>query len=74
MRLFLFLAVSSLLGGCSAFKGTFENRIACTLDGGEALFVSKYGWLGISAEVSAKDTPSICSQKVLILRPTGEKT
>jgi hypothetical protein len=72
MTRFLIIALASvLLSGCSAFKGTFENRLACSLDGVEAYFVSKYGWLGISAEVSGKDAPMVCAPKVIVLRPTG---
>jgi hypothetical protein len=58
------LALAALLGGCSSFRGTFENRLACSLDGAEVYFVSKYGWIGISAEASGKDAPFVCSAKV----------
>lgn len=68
-RIFILLVAASMLSGCSAFKGTFENRLACSIDGAEAYFVSKYGWVGISAEVSSKDAPAACAQKVIILKP-----
>lgn len=59
----LCLCVLALLAGCGSnpLKGTFENRLACSLDGREGYFVSKYGWLGISAEVAAADAAGMCA-------------
>ncbi len=70
-RIFTLLAATCMLSGCSAFKGTFENRLACSMDGAEAYFVSKYGWVGISAEVSNKDVPAVCAPKVIMLKPVA---
>jgi hypothetical protein len=72
MTRFLIIAMATIvLSGCSAFKGTFENRLACSMDGIEAYFVSKYGWLGISAEVAQKDASLVCAPRVIIMKAAG---
>jgi len=61
-RLLLTLWVLALTGCTSTgmFKGTFENRLACSMDGKEVYFLSKYGWLSIGAEIAAQDVPQEC--------------
>lgn len=51
------------LAGCvsNPLKGTLENRLVCSLDGREGYFVSKYAWIGISAEVAAADAAGMCA-------------
>lgn len=65
-RLFCAMLVLGLCGcsSTSLFKGTFENRLACSLDGKEIYFLSKYGWASLGAEVSAKDMPAECRKLV----------
>ena len=54
--------LSVLLAGCSVTlpKGVFENRLACSLDGKEVYFLSKYGWVSIGAEIASQDVPQEC--------------
>lgn len=59
MKSLLILAAALALAGCSSLKGKFENRVAVTVDMKHALFVSKYGPLGISADVKQSDADAI---------------
>jgi len=60
----LFCAMLVLvLCGCSStslFKGTFENRLACSKDRKSVYFLSKYGWVSIGAEIAPEDLPQEC--------------
>lgn len=64
MKLIFGLVMAVLLSGCSTtlFKGTFENRLACSMDGKEVYFLSKYGWVSVGAEISPKDLPAECKR------------
>lgn len=61
MRIALILLALSL-GGCSSLKGTFENRISCTLDGQKALISSMYGPIGITSKVADGDAQVACKK------------
>lgn len=58
------------LQGCSSFQ-VLENRIACSTDLAELFFVSRYGTIGISADVSPKDARRTC--EALLLRQMLER-
>lgn len=61
--------------GCSSFQ-LLENRIACSTDLAELFFVSRYGTIGISADVSPKDARRTCEALLLrqmIDRQQGEQ-
>lgn len=55
----LFGLMAFLLAGCTAF----QNRIACSLPGDEAYFVSKYGRFGITSTIAESDIPRECKRK-----------
>lgn len=60
----LVLAVAGV-AGCSSLQ-IMENRIACSTDLAELFFVSRYGTIGISADVSQKDARRTC--EALLMR------
>jgi hypothetical protein len=59
MKALLIAAAALALAGCSSLKGHFENRVAVTADLKEVVFVSKYGPVGISADVKQSDADAI---------------
>lgn len=58
MRRLLVSAALLMLAGCAHF----ENRLACTLSGGEVLFVSMYGPVGVASKVKAGDARKVCGE------------
>ena len=62
MRTMVVLA-AVLLSGCSATKGTFENRVSCTLDGSNMFVSSMYGPIGITSKISSADAKTVCQIK-----------
>ena len=50
------LILCVLLSGCAQF----ENRVACTVDKSQALYVSKYGPIGVASEIAKQDAKAIC--------------
>lgn len=48
--------LAAALAGCAQF----ENRVACTVDGKRAFFVSEYYRVGVAAQISAADAAGIC--------------
>lgn len=64
MKSLVALAVVALLSGCASadkFADAFENRVTCTHARDAAWVVSRYWRLGIAAEVSARDVPTLCA-------------
>lgn len=55
----LFGLLAMALAGCTVF----DNRIACTMGGDEAFFVSKYAGFGIASNISEKDVPHLCGKR-----------
>lgn len=64
------VALCVVSAGCSSLQ-IMENRIACSTDLAELFFVSRYGTIGISADVSAKDAKRTC--EALLLRQMLER-
>jgi hypothetical protein len=58
MKTMIVLA-AMLLTGCSNTRW-LENRVACTVDGKEAHVVSKWGPVGIAAQVAQADAQVLC--------------
>lgn len=56
MRLLLATAALLLLAGCAHL----ENRLACSVGGGPALFISMYGPWGVASKVSEADSRALC--------------
>lgn len=54
------LAASSALAGCSTTPRWLENRLTCTAAGGEALVVSRWGPVGIAADIARADAEVVC--------------
>ena len=50
----LAMAVASV--GCAQF----ENRVACSVSGQDAFYVSEYMRLGIASQIKAADAKAIC--------------
>ena len=48
-----------LLSGCGSPKW-LENRVACTVAGDEAHIVSKWGPVGIAAQIAPADAAVMC--------------
>lgn len=64
MKTHVALAVVALLSGCASadkFADAFENRVTCTHARDAAWVVSRYWRLGVAAEVSARDVPTLCA-------------
>lgn len=62
----ILLSLLSLSACGSIPNGTFDNRAACTMDGAKAYFLSLYGPVGVSAEISAKDAAVMCQPKAVL--------
>lgn len=66
MTRILILVAALLLAGCDtlgavAGKGSFRNRVSCTLGDKTMLFTSFwFRWLGVTAEVDAADAAEGC--------------
>lgn len=61
MKLALILAAAAFLSGCST-ANLLTNRVACTVDGKQAHYVSLYGPLGIASKVDEADAEVICKR------------
>ena len=48
-----------LLSGCGTM---LENRVACTVDGKEAHFISKWGPTGIATKIADGDAKALCKR------------
>ena len=69
MKAILLVALIGL-AGCSTLPSTInqlENRVAVTADCTQALFISKYGRIGIAAEIAPADgdviAKNLCKEK-----------
>jgi len=60
MKTIIALALAALLAGCGTTKATFENRIACTVDGAELHVLSKWGPVSIGSRVADPDAAAVC--------------
>jgi hypothetical protein len=60
MKIAVILA-AALLSGCST-ANLLTNRVACTVDGKQAHYVSLYGPLGIASKVDESDAAVICKR------------
>lgn len=58
MKRFLAILLCTPLWGCAQF----DNRVACTVGGDQALFVSMYMRVGVASVVSDKDSTAICKK------------
>jgi uncharacterized lipoprotein YajG len=59
MRTLAILAALVLLSGCSTLS-QLENRVACTPDGKQMVYVSMYGPIGVASRISETDAQAIC--------------
>lgn len=62
MKTLVLLAVAVSLTGCGTI---FENRVACTLDGKHAVFLSKYGAVSVGAQIAKDDADVLCAIAVI---------
>lgn len=60
MRLLSLLLLSITFAGCSVNPKWLENRLTCTVAGGEALVVSRWGPVGIAADIAKADAEVVC--------------
>lgn len=58
MRKLFLLAAALALSGCSTL---FQNRVACTVDGKRAFFLSEYMNVSVGAEIHKTDAEVICT-------------
>lgn len=71
-RLVAAVVAVALLGGCASsgdFAAAFENRVTCTHARDAAWVVSRYWRLGIAAEVSRLDVPTLCQGASPAIKP-----
>ena len=54
----LVVAFAALLAGCS----TMTNRVYCSADQRELVFVSWYARLGVAAKVEDRDAKALCQK------------
>ena len=54
MKKLLPLAMLALLSGCSTLE-MLDNRVSCTVDGGQAYVNSMYGPFGVTSKIAEKD-------------------
>lgn len=64
------LTITTVLSGCSI---TLNNRVYCSVDGTEMISLSKYGGIGISQDIDAKDATIFCRGALLYNMFTGSK-
>ena len=58
-----FVAVFALLvSGCASDPVWLENRVACSLDGKEMHFISKYGPIEFGSQVADADAKAACKR------------
>jgi hypothetical protein len=56
------LALALALAGCETM---LSSRVACTVDGSEAIFVTRAGILGTAAPIDPRDAEVICARQTL---------
>ena len=61
MKKLLPLAMLALLSGCSTLE-MLDNRVSCTVDGGQAYVNSMYGPFGVTSKIAEKDGVVICKK------------
>lgn len=61
MKLIIVLS-AVLLAGCGTM---FDNRVACTVDGEAAYFLSNYGSVSVGAKIAKADAEVICTIAVI---------
>lgn len=50
-----------LLTGCGSLD--LQNRVGCSLDRTQGIFVSWYGPVGVAAKIDSKDAAAMCGAK-----------
>ena len=64
MRIFPAALLALALTGCANTPKWLENRLTCTVAGGEALVVSRWGPIGIAADIASEDAKVICQPQI----------
>lgn len=62
--LFLLLGLSLFLSSCSSMEKLLENRVGCSLDRKQGMFISWYGPIGVGAKIADGDSSSMCAVPV----------
>lgn len=63
MKYFILVLVLAL-SGCANFRAEYlGNRVTCTVAKDKAYVTSLWGIIGISSEIVAKDSKTICSKQ-----------